>query len=272
MRLTLERKENNIRCQSNRRRGRQVYLYLFFLLVCLVFTGCGEREITVPVYDEEPEAVDEISAFVIVSNIDEVNGKISLKTVSYDTELILSYNGGTDVQDKYGDVLSMSRVEPGTVADIVYDGNRDKLISLHVSKNEKVQKMEHISGAKVDILENTPKKSDGGKKMRLVNLMIDFLKQNLNEPLNLSELANQLSISKHFLCHIFEKKTGYEINKYRDICRMTKAKELLITTTLTVSDICKECGFETERMFVDEFMQSQGITPEEYRKYNKKRT
>ena len=190
MRLTLERKENNIRCQSNRRRGRQVYLYLFFLLVCLVFTGCGEREITVPVYDEEPEAVDEISAFVIVSNIDEVNGKISLKTVSYDTELILSYNGGTDVQDKYVDVLSMSRVEPGTVADIVYDGNRDKLISLHVSKNEKVQKVEHISGAKVDILENTI--TWGGSTYRMSDGVTAFSE---NTEINLSEICSEDQIS-----------------------------------------------------------------------------
>lgn len=190
MRLTLERKENNIRCQSSRRRGRRVHLYLFFVLVCLAFTGCGNREITVPVYDEEPEAVDEISAFVIVSNIDEVNGKISLKAVSYDTELTLSYNGGTDVQDKYGDVLSMSRVEPGTVADIVYDGNRDKLISLHISNNEKVQKVEHISGAKVDVLENTI--TWGGNTYRMSDTVTAFSD---NTEIYLSEICSEDQIS-----------------------------------------------------------------------------
>jgi len=130
---------------------------MVFVLVCLAFTGvtgCHE-EVTVPVYDDEPEPVDEVSMVAIVSNIDEVNGKVTLKAVMHETEITVSYNGGADVRDKYGDVLAINQVEPGTVADVVYDDNRDKLLSLYISGNEKVQKMEHISGAQVNILENT---------------------------------------------------------------------------------------------------------------------
>jgi AraC-like DNA-binding protein len=152
------------------------------------------------------------------------------------------------------------------------DAQRIDLIceKINLCANDSVELTNLLSQA-VDVLENTPKKDDGGKKMRLVNLMIDFLNADLNKPLNLNEFAKRQSISKYYLCHIFEKKTSFEINKYRDICRMTKAKELLITTTLTVSDICKECGFETEGIFLDKFIRNEGITPKEYRKYNKKR-
>ncbi len=123
----------------------------------------------------------------------------------------------------------------------------------------------------VDILENTPPKTDGGKKKCLVNLMIDFLKEDLNKPLDLNLFAKKQSISKYYLCHIFEKTTGFKVNEYRDICRLTKAKELLINTTSSISEICKECGFEMESLFVGEFTRSEGISPQEYREHNKKR-
>jgi hypothetical protein len=135
---------------------RKWCLYAAFVCLLVFATGCG-KEVTAPSYDDEPDPVDEISMFAIVTNVDEVNGKITLQSVNYDTELVLNYNGGADVQDKYGDVLSISRLDLGTVADVVYDGNRNKLISLYVSSNEKVQKMEHISGAQVDMLTNTVK-------------------------------------------------------------------------------------------------------------------
>lgn len=249
-------------------------------------------------YKDSLEEAQKCAREILLAKINEsdiINGKLESKN-SYLKRIVSKlgeYKGERNLYTEFPEIDRNEFIE--TVSQ--YTGMKKVLATLFVYYAPNFQNMSENDAKKIDsicekinlcgtdsrelnellsqavhILENTPQKADSGKKMRLVNLMIDFLKQNLNEPLNLSELGKQLSISKHFLCHIFEKKTGYEINKYRDICRMTKAKELLITTTLTVSDICKECGFETERMFVDEFMQSQGITPEEYRKYNKKRT
>lgn len=191
MRFKHKKNEN----KKNRHRGEWFVRYMVFVLVCLAFigvTGCNEK-ITVPVYDDEPDPVDEVSMFAIVSNIDEVNGKITLKAVTYDTEITLSYNGGADVQDKYGDVLAMNRVEPGTVADVVYDDNRDKLLSLHISGNEKVQKMEHISGAEVDILENTVKLN--GQIYRMSDSVTAFSE---NKEIQVNEICSEDQISVWF--------------------------------------------------------------------------
>lgn len=130
-----------------------ICLVLILCMGCCV-AGCG-KEIAAPSYDDEIEPADEISMFAIITNLDDVNGKITLRAVDYDTEITLSYNGGVDVQDKYGDILAMSQVELGSVVDAVYDANRDKLVSLHISKNEKVKKLEEISGAIIDNVENT---------------------------------------------------------------------------------------------------------------------
>lgn len=132
------------------------YKSLLLVCVCLCFFsfGCG-KQIVAPTYDDEVEPSEEVAMFAIVTNLDEINGKITLRAVNYATEITLSYNGGVDVRDKYGDILSMTQVELGSVVDVVYDSNRDKLVSLHMSDNEKVQKLEGISGAVVDKVEKT---------------------------------------------------------------------------------------------------------------------
>lgn len=132
------------------------YFLIMMQMLCLVFgiTGCG-NEITVPSYDDEVEPADEVSMVAVVSNIDEVNEKITLRAVSYATEIVLSFNGGADIKNKYEDIIPMSQVELGSIVDIVYDANRDKLLSLYISKDENVKKLQQVSGAEIDYQENT---------------------------------------------------------------------------------------------------------------------
>ena len=132
------------------------YMGLLLTFMCMFFfaAGCGKK-IVAPTYDDEIDPVAEVAMFAIVTNFDEVNGKITLRAVNYATEITLSYNGGVDVKDKYDNILPMAQVELGSIVDIVYDSNRDKLISLYMSKAEKVQKMEAVSGVIVDNVKQT---------------------------------------------------------------------------------------------------------------------
>ncbi|MDO5155470.1 MAG: PEGA domain-containing protein [Eubacteriales bacterium] len=132
---------------------------LLFWVVCsalFLLSGCG-KEVTIPVYDDSPDPVERVSVLAIVSNVDEVNGKITLRLTDRSTEIVLAYNGGADVRDAYGDVYSMKQMELGTVADVVYDDNADKLISLYICGNDKVQRLEHVTGATVNISDNVMK-------------------------------------------------------------------------------------------------------------------
>ncbi|MCM1158237.1 MAG: PEGA domain-containing protein [Bacteroidales bacterium] len=132
------------------------FAILLLFGLCFGITGCG-REITLPSYDEEVEPAEEVSLFAIVCNVDEVNEKITLRTVNYTTEVTLSFNGGTDVKDKYGDILSMSQVSLGCLVDAVYDANREKLLSLQISGDDNIRKLQEVSGAVIDYAEETVK-------------------------------------------------------------------------------------------------------------------
>lgn len=182
----------------------QIYyicMVFVFLCLCVVMTGCG-KEIVVPSYDEEVEPPKEVSMFAIVSNLDEVNEKITLKAVDYKTEIVLSYNGGVDVQDKYGDILSISQVELGSIVDIVYDESRDKLISLYLSNSDNLQVLNEISGAEIDYVEQTMRIS--GKTYRLGENATAFSD---NTEIGLDELCSEdrlkVWLYNDIVCSIF---------------------------------------------------------------------
>lgn len=140
------------RNDMNRKNWKNICIVscLLFIGIMSGLTGCGKKEITIPSYDDSVTPAKKTEAFCIVTNIDEVNEKISLKAVNYATEYQLSFTGGTDVRDKYDDLLSISNVDPGSVVDIVYDANKDKLLSMKISDNEGVSLLQDVSGAVID--------------------------------------------------------------------------------------------------------------------------
>ncbi len=126
---------------------------MLLFLICIV-TSCGNK-VEAPAYDEEVEPVENVSLLAVVCNIDDVNGKITLRQVGDEEERELTYTGGADVKNAYDEIMPISQVELGSIVDIVYDANRDKLESLHMNREQQIQKLEGIEGAVVDLLADT---------------------------------------------------------------------------------------------------------------------
>lgn len=141
------------------------YMMLLWVMVSFILAACGKEEVKVPTYDDTVEPADEVEYFAIVCNIDEVNSKVKLRSVGFTSELTLGYTGGADVKDKYGDVMPIGDVALGSVVDVVYDANRDKLLSMYISDSEAVEKKEGISGAEIDYIEKSVKINGKAYKM-----------------------------------------------------------------------------------------------------------
>lgn len=131
-------------------------LICVFLLGMQAFfvTGCSNK-VEAPVYNEDVEPADDVSMLAVVCNVDDVNEKIKVRQIGQDAEKELVYTGGTDVRDSHDDLMPMSQVELGSVVDIVYDANRDKLESLHMTSDANITKLESVDGAVIDPVNNT---------------------------------------------------------------------------------------------------------------------
>ena len=82
---------------------------------------------------------------------------------------------------------------------------------------------------------------------------------------SLESLYDQFSISPQTLRRRFKNATGKTMSDYLTSLRIGKAKDLLVTTGLELSDICLQCGYADQSSFIRAFKAREGMTPGKYR-------
>lgn len=79
-------------------------------------------------------------------------------------------------------------------------------------------------------------------------------------------LSAMVFLSPGYLSAVFKEETGMTLNRFIREVRMNKAKELLETTNMKISQIAKEVGFSNNSYFCRSFREFFGDTPEACRK------
>ena len=95
---------------------------------------------------------------------------------------------------------------------------------------------------------------------------IDYMRENLENKITLSDVARDSGMSQSLLENKFRELFGVSAYSYLINLRMERAKSLLMETTLPVSDIGSRCGYENLFYFCNAFKKNTGMTPTEYRK------
>lgn len=99
-----------------------------------------------------------------------------------------------------------------------------------------------------------------------IRLLKSYIKSHLSEKLTLDLIAAQLHYSPEYFSRYFKQATGKNISKYLTDLRIERAKELLKSTDMTISDICYECGYSSLSNFRSNFSKYCGMSPKEFRK------
>jgi AraC family transcriptional regulator of arabinose operon len=102
-----------------------------------------------------------------------------------------------------------------------------------------------------------------------VNQIITWLADHLNETHSLSELAQRVHLSPSRLSHLFKEQTGRSIVEMLTGMRLNQAMRLLDFTTLSISEIAAEVGFQSPFYFTSRFTEHYGMSPTEYKKQKK---
>ncbi|MFS0724107.1 helix-turn-helix domain-containing protein [Paenibacillus sp. 1P07SE] len=98
-----------------------------------------------------------------------------------------------------------------------------------------------------------------------VDAAIAYIHQHLYEPIELSQLADHVSYSKYHFARIFKERTGLSPLYYISALRLQKAKDLLLTTNLTIRDIGLEIGQQSVGTFSTRFIERVGMSPARFR-------
>ena len=118
-------------------------------------------------------------------------------------------------------------------------------------------------------LEKIPETSDKFLKKEddFMRKVKDLLEANLiDDEFGIISLCSELGVSRSQLYRKFRFLSDITIASYFKIMRLHKAKELLTTSNLNITEVAYKTGFKSLAYFSREFTREFGINPREYRK------
>ena len=93
-----------------------------------------------------------------------------------------------------------------------------------------------------------------------------LIRDHINQPLSPSEVADRLGVGYSWFRKAFKKYAGISPAQFQMQIRLQRAKELLLNTQMSVSEIAYELTFDTTGQFSTFFKQRAGMTPKDFRK------
>lgn len=95
--------------------------------------------------------------------------------------------------------------------------------------------------------------------------VFDYIYAHLDRDIALSDIANTLNLSQYHFCRLFKQSTAVTPHQYLTQCRIDRAKQLLQTTQLTITEIAFAVGLTNHSSFTRLFRQYVGVSPKAFR-------
>lgn len=99
---------------------------------------------------------------------------------------------------------------------------------------------------------------------------IEYVKYMYSKGINVSDIANDIGISRTYLNHIFQKELGISVQKFLIDYRLHKAANLLMSTDESINEISKTVGHEDALAFSKAFKRKFEMSPKNYREHKEK--
>lgn len=120
----------------------------------------------------------------------------------------------------------------------------------------------HREGGQAQFIEAPVGKSERNS----MSSLLDTLRQRLDEPVRIAELAQWAAMSERTLLRRFQAATGVTPAEWITRLRMDRARELLESTGLSIEQIAGRSGLGTATTMRHHFRKKVGVSPAEYRK------
>lgn len=91
-----------------------------------------------------------------------------------------------------------------------------------------------------------------------------YVFEHISQPVSRTEIAASVFLTPDYVSKIFKSETGISLKDYVNEARIEKAKELLLTTAQSVSEIAVAVGFDNFSYFSTLFKKITGVSPSSY--------
>lgn len=93
----------------------------------------------------------------------------------------------------------------------------------------------------------------------------EYIRMNAGRNISTKEIAEQFGYNADYLGRLFKKSHGIGLKQYIAAARIKLAKDLLLTTNLSIKEIASKIHFSDENLFVKFFLYHEEISPSRFR-------
>ena len=96
-------------------------------------------------------------------------------------------------------------------------------------------------------------------------MSIEYMKLNYMMPMTVEQIAQHCCVSASHLHKIFAQTVHTTPSNYLTQLRLAAAKDLLRTTSIPISEVAAQCGFNSQAYFSDCFKRHCSVSPKAFR-------
>ena len=123
-----------------------------------------------------------------------------------------------------------------------------------------------IDNLKIALFQRQSSGAGEQREERPIHGITRYLQEHLAEEASLSVLAEEFHLSAQYISQLFKNEIGVGFLTYLTNIRMERAKQLLLSTSLSIAEVSEQSGYGDYRVFTKVFKKSEGITPSQYRR------
>ncbi|KKI94054.1 chemotaxis protein CheY [Bacillus sp. SA1-12] len=113
----------------------------------------------------------------------------------------------------------------------------------------------------VDVVKQGDRKEDTPIQIALV-----YIDKHIDQQLTMKDVANYVHLNSSYFSVLFKEQVNMTFSEYLTRSRLQKAKNLLLESNLSVTEIAEKVGYNTSKYFIKLFKEYEGQTPSRFRK------
>lgn len=163
--------------------------------------------------------------------------------------------------------VTLCKIHDCTAFEILFNRLVKNFLPLKAFNGRKPICTPKVNGLALELMEflASNMKNRGKAEQDEITAALLYINEHFREPVNLEKYAEIAHLSLGRFSHLFTEKAGISPYKYVLSLRMEEAKELLMYSSMSVSEVAVSIGIEESSYFSRIFRKCTGYSPTEYR-------
>lgn len=166
-------------------------------------------------------------------------------------------------------VSSRAALDAGVDSETVYTISDGYILQLEESKTQQeIETIANLAANEFCTLVKNIKESGVSFSITTPEVFVkayNYILRNLNNKLNVAEIAQLMNISSDYLEKLFKKEIGQTVLDFIQSSRAQRSQELLKNTNMSISEIALVMGFANASHYIKIYKNKYNITPSKHR-------